>query len=795
MLIRNYFFLFLLQFIQINLFAQKATISGFVRESKSNEVIVGAKIFSLNERQGGYSNGSGYFSLTLPVSDYELIIDAFGYQRQKIKLSIQSDTIINFYLALDKLQYIEEVTVKATMNQSIDDQNIGEINVPLEQLKNIPNLTGEPDVIKAYQLMPGVQGGAEGTSGLFVRGGTPDQNLFLLDDLPLYYVSHIGGFVSTFDPNAINDIKLYKGGFPARYGGRLSSVVDITMKDGNQDKIKGEVAVGLLTTKLQLDGPFSKDSSWTYFLSGRRFNLDLFTRLYALIDSQGESSAGYTFYDLNGKLVKRFKNGGKLGLTLYEGRDRVFLNAKKKSKSLNDVSYKYKSNVKWGNFMLNLFYSKPLGSKLFGDFSLGTTNFKYFNDVNSRYSNKGETELVNQSRIKFVSKINDIIAKAKLQYSVNPSYNFLTGITSTLHFFTPGDIQYSKKEDDESFVEGNKVLAFENNIFIENNIKIGKKFTVNAGVNYTTFVLSDTTFHSLQPRVSASWEIFKGFSLQCGYSRMTQNLHYLTNSGIGLPSDIWIPVSKKMKPENSNQYNVGFTYTLKNRKFPLNFIIEGYYKDLSNLIDFKGGSNIFQTTGIEEKIAIGGVGEIYGLEVLIQKKVGKLTGWISYTLSKNTRKFDEVNNGIPYPFRFDRTHDFSITLSYEINQKIQITGAWVYNTGTAITLAQAKYNLVDIDYEYENSSVHDQFYHFDEAHLYNGKNSVRLPSYHRLDVGVKLIKKKKKGVRTWYFGVYNLYNRQNPFLLFYKKNNENQVKLHQLTIFPIIPSFSYSFVF
>jgi len=770
-------------------------MSGFVRDAETNEVLVDAKVYSPNLNQGAITNTSGYFSLTLPSADYDLVIDAFGFERQLLSISLQSDTVINFFLKVDKVQELDEIQVVSNEDDSFGKTKIGLINVPLEQLKSIPNLAGEPDIVKAFQLMPGVQSGSEGTSGLYVRGGTPDQNLFLLDNTPLYYVSHIGGFVSTFDPNAINSIKLFKGGFPARYNGRLSSVIDIKMKDGNQKKTRGEVAVGLLTTKFQIDGPLSKDSSITYFFSARRFNMDLFTRILARIDSKGESSAGYTFYDLNGKLVKRFNNNGKLALTLYEGRDRIFVNASKKAETTSGISYKNKSNVRWGNFMANLNYTQSFGDKLFGDFALATTNFKYTTDANGRYSNPGQQELVHQSRIKFVSEVNDIILKGQLEYEVSPSYKLIGGATSTFHLFTPGRVKYVKQNASDTLIGDDKINAFENNVFIENQLKLGDKFDINFGLNFTSFLMKDTTFNSFQPRLTASWEIYDNLVLQGGYSRMNQNMHYLTNSGTGLPSDLWIPVSKKMLPEVSNQYNIGFTYSLKKRKFPLNFILEGYYKDLSNLIDYREGSNLFQASQLEDKIVSNGTGKVLGVELLIQKKIGRLTGWVGYTLSKNTRQFDEVNNGEPYPFIFDRRHDVSLTLSYKVNENVQITGTWVYATGSPVTLAKAKYDLVGLDYDYSYNSINDQFQYFNDAHVYDGKNNARLPDYHKLDVGVRLSKVKPRGLRTWYFGLYNAYNRQNPFFLFYKENSQGEVTLHQLTLFPIIPSFSYSFVF
>jgi len=774
-------------------FSQHITISGFVRDAISQEVVVGARVYLPEYQIGAITNSSGYFTFIASSNDKNtmLTVNFVGYETYQNSIAMNRDIRLNVNLIVKTK---DEVEIIAKDPMRMPNPEIGVLRMPVEQLRNIPNLGGEPDVIKAFQLMPGVSGGSEGTSGLFVRGGTPDQNLFLLDNVPLYYVNHVGGFISTFDPNAINDVKLYKGGFPAQYAGRLSSVVDITAKDGNTNAKKGEFSLGLLTMKFQIDGPFKKDSSLTYFFSARRFNFDLITRPLGNIVNRFQGTAGYTFYDINGKLTKRFSDGSKLSLTVYEGRDNFFFNGRSTKNTSPDVRYRFNSNVRWGNFMTTLNYSKPVTSKLFANINLATTNFKYVTDVRTRFSDPNETALKNQSRIKFTSGISDIILNTNFDYLVNKKYSIAFGMTNTYHIFTPGRIDYENPFMQDTVYGEKRTHAYENNMFIENRYKLNDKIFFNAGLNFTSFVLSDTAFFSLQPRLTFTIQLKNDLTLQGGYSRMVQNIHNLTSAGVGFTADLWIPVSRNLIPEKSNQFNLGLTYSLRNRKFPLNFVLEGFYKDMNNLIDYKEGTNIFMGSDIEQKVIAGGLGEVYGVELFVQKSVGKLTGWFGYTWSKNMRQFDEINNGTPFPFVFDRRHDISIVGSYQINEKIQLTASWVYSTGNAITLVQSQYNVADINYV-PAYFVGEEFYFFNNAHYYDGKNSTRMPAFHKLDIGFNFKKEKSKGVRTWFVGVYNVYNRQNPFFLFYKENNQGVNSLHQLTMFPIIPSFNYSFAF
>lgn len=771
-----------------DLYAQsdRFVVSGYVRDAFTQEAIVGAKISISNLGIGTVSNAQGAYSLAVStkVQNVSIQISATGFKTLQKVVVISSDLNLNFELSVSVTKDVEIFYVDSAQLQNPE---IGVLSIPMAQIKNIPSLGGEPDILKAFQLMPGVQGGQEGSSGIYVRGGTPDQNLFLLDDVPLYNVNHIGGFFSTFDANTIESVKLYKGGFPAQYAGRLSSVMDIRVKEGNSKKHKGELAVGLLTSKINFEGPLGKDSSMSYLVSARRFNLDLFIRPIARVSTGGRNTAGYTFYDLSGKFVKQFKNGDRLSFTIYEGRDRIFLQGSRRQSGENGVAYSFRSNINWGNFMSSLSYSKQLNPRSNLLFSLSTTNFRYSNSTSAKYSDIGSNDLVNRSKVEFISGINDVIGKVHFESQVTDYYQIKSGISVTGHRFTPGKIAVSVFETDSVF-GADYLYAAETNTYFENHLKIGKRISINAGLNFNSFFLKDTTFMAFQPRFMATFNFNEQLNLQIGYSRMTQNLHYLANSGVGMPSDVWLPATKDLVPEISNQYNLGLTYKIRNEKYPVNFVIEGFYKDMRNLIDYKDGVTIFSPSSIMQKILLNGTGIVYGAELLIQKSIGRLTGWVGYTWSKNTRQFDDLNFGNPYPFVFDRRHELSVVLSYKFKENIVINASWVYMTGNAITLGQGNQLAPNIGF-------YPPGYFFHDSHMYNGKNGYRLPSFHKLDFSVSFTKRKTKGVRTWNFGVYNAYNRNNPLFLFYQHNNEGKVTLHQLTLFPIIPSLSYSFIF
>ncbi|WP_107040343.1 TonB-dependent receptor [Brumimicrobium mesophilum] len=776
----KWLFLIFLSFSGISS-TQECYFSGYIMDFSSNEPIADVIILEEGTSNYQFTNPQGYFSF--PILDnrenVKLKITSFAYVPLVFEVNcIAKDTVL--FLRRDDVQKFEEVTV--TARKQIE---IGVISLPIERLKQIPMLGGEPDIIKALQLQPGIQGGKEGTSGLIVRGGTPDQNLFLLDNVPVYNINHIGGFLSTIDANAIRSVKVYKGNFPAQYSGRLSSVLDIRMKNGNQKKKSREVQIGLLSTKLQFEGPVGKDSTWTYLASVRRFNLDIFTSLYFLWTEKNENF-GYTFFDSNFKLVKRFKDNSTLSFGYYGGRDKIFANA---GESLFDSPSRFTSKIKWGNFLGYAQYNKAINKKLFYDANLASTYFFFSNKTNLKETLPDGSE--KNTGINFKSNITDLMLKQSLTFKLHPKWTIKGGWNTIAHSYLPGRIE-SLGNGKDTIIGNEKIRAWENNLYIENQLKLAEKLKANLGFNLSTFTSQGRTFVSPEPRALLQYFPNETFSIQAGYARMQQFMHLLSNNGGGIPNDIWIPATSEMLPEESDQFSAGIVFPNLFKQFPLDVTIEGYYKTLNNLIDYKEGSTLISPESLSSKVETNGEGKVFGFEFLIQRNIGKVNGWASYTYSNNQRKYDQVNDGNWYPFRFDRKHEISLVLNYEINERIDVSATWIYMSGEAFTLAQGKY-------EYQTPSIQDYYIGYDPlgnlAHIYDGKNSVRLPAYHRLDIGVNLKKQKEKGMRIWSFSLYNAYNQKNAFFYFYKKNEAGINTLHQVTVFPIIPNFSYRFIF
>jgi hypothetical protein len=766
-------------------FSQK-NIQGFTSDKKSGEKLIGCSVYISGTNDGITSNNYGFFSIKINHLPVLLVFSYIGYTSDTIKFSSSNENA-NVLLS-PKTNDLQGVEIKA-VGTSVAAPRTGILKIPIQQIKLLPALGGEVDVLKAFQLMPGVQGGNEGTSGLYVRGGTPDQNLILLDDIPLYYVNHIGGFVSVFDINAINDVKLIKGGFPARYGGRLSSVVDIRMKSGNPESIKGEFSIGTLATRLFLEGPlFNKNTR--FMVSMRRCNLDLASRLITKMGSGNEYSAGYTFYDLYTKVTHDFNLKNSVSLSFYNGRDNIFFNQKDKVASSSGTFYDYQANIKWGNTLASLKWNHQYNSKLFGSLTLAYTHFDYLNRVKYEQKDKTSKDVLERASTSFVSGVNDLILKKDFDYYFSNNVSIKMGASFTHHKFNPGLNIYSASSGDTTF-GSTKLTSDEIIIYAESELTLTKKINANVGFHFNSYIVNNYTFPSLQPRVTLNYIIKQDWSVKASYVYMQQNLHLLSNNGAGLPTDLWVPATPTTRPQYSHLYSIGVYHTIKNSGIEIN--MEGYYKTLSNQIEFSEGASFFGgANNWEDKIERGGKGKSYGIELLVQKKQGRLTGWIGYTLSYNYRKFDNINKGNWYPFKFDRRHYFTLVANYTVKKNIIISTDFVLNTGNAITLPDGKYPT--INYEYENVtnnpiSVFRQT--LDATYTYPGRNQSRMPVYHRLDVSARFIKEKKKGTREWVISIYNVYSHQNPYFVYLDYDKDKNLHLYQICLFPIIPSVSY----
>jgi outer membrane receptor for ferrienterochelin and colicin len=808
--------LVLFSILTLNVFAQRMTISGYITDKESGERLIGASVYDKNTLQGTTANNFGFYSISLPVGKVSLIVSFIGYSPQLFELNLTSDITLNIPLILT-INELGEITVVGNKVNKVEETQMSSIDIPIQKLQRIPVIMGEADVLKVIQLLPGVQSGTEGTSGIYVRGGGPDQNLFLLDGVPVYNASHLLGFFSVFNPDAVKTIKLYKGGFPARFGGRLSSVVDISMKDGNMKKIRGDFSIGIISSKLSLEGPIVKDKT-SFMLSMRRTYLEVLTiPLFWYINSQTNNentSGGVYFHDLNLKLNHIFNERSRLYLSGYLGKDKGYGNTSNEysytgfenkpvsQKSENDFG------LGWGNNIASIRWNYLLNNRLFSNTTLTYSRYRF--EVESDYTTEDLIAKTSaEDYFRYFSGIEDWAAKIDFDYFPSPRHDIKFGGSFSNHHFSPGvsrvkfDSGLTDPEAGTDTTFGNQdIYANELSFFAEDDITLTDKLKINAGLHLSVFMVDEKTFVNLQPRLSLRFKASDNLSLKASYSRMAQHVHLLTTSGINLPTDLWLPVTKNFDPPISDQVALGMALNLPKG---LEFTMEGFYKTMNNLIEYKEGASFMGSAMNWENKVEKGKGWSYGLEVMLEKTIGKTTGWIAYTWSKTERQFANLNFGNVFPAKYDRRHDISIVVTHEFNKRIDISGTWVYGTGNAVTLAIMDFPQANIPNTGNN--------YFDNSNLpdYGGRNNYRMPAYHRLDIGVNFHKEKKHGIRTWSFSVYNAYNRQNPFMLMWgskggdyvfdpvtgisTQTTPRQTVLKQFSLFPLIPSISYSFKF
>lgn len=806
---------FLLLTIAIQAFAQRYTVSGYITDKASGETLISATVFNANSLKGATTNTFGYYSLTLPAGNVSLEFSYIGYKTFREEFVLQGDMVLNILLDQDNL--LEEVTVIGTRKESwVRGTQMSAVEVPIEQIKNIPTLLGENDLIKALQLLPGVQSGTEGSAGLYVRGGGPDENLLLLDGVPLYNVNHMLGFFSVFNSDAIKNVTLYKGAFPARFGGRLSSVVDVQMKDGDNKKIRGTASIGLIASKVQLEGPILNEKT-TFNVSLRRTYIDILAQpIIKLAQNEndgGISGAGYYFYDMNAKFTHKLSDKDKLYLSTYLGDDAVYM--KSNNRNVHGAHFESKDHTKinwdWGNAIAALRWNRILNNKLFMNTTASFT--RYRSALSSNYESNSwynyeqeQTHTSEESKVTYNSGITDWTVKNDFDYTPNTYHDIKFGTSYTYHTFTP-DVTSMKFVDSEQTqhnidtVGGSpKVYAHETSAYLEDNISLGKMLKLNLGMHFSSFHVDNSNYFSLQPRAGLRLLINDNLSLKAGYASMSQYIYMLSNNNISMPTDLWVPATSNIKPMESHQYALSAFYTLKDIA---NFSVEGYYKTMDNLIEYKDGASFMgASTNWEDKVSLGR-GVAYGVELLAQRSFGKTTGWVGYTWSKSDRIFDQpgnvINKGEWFPAKYDRRHDFNITATHKFSEKIDFSASWIFSSGNAATLAFHEYVAAD-------SPTYNHKYYYPGKYSYvESRNNFRYNNYHRLDLGVNFHKTTKRGnLRTWNVSIYNAYSRPNPFYVYVSeeiiidpKTEERKMKnvLMQSTLFPIIPSVTYTIKF
>lgn len=779
-------------FLANSSWAQKFTISGYIRDGASGESLIGANVWDRNSSSGTSTNAFGFYSLTLPADSVRLLTSYVGYGPQQISFSLEKDTVINFSLAGDAL--LDEIVISAQDADKIQEiSQMSSISVPLEQIKNLPALLGEVDVLKTLQLLPGVQSGNEGTSGLYVRGGGPDQNLILLDGVPVYNASHLFGFFSVFNADAINHVELIKGGFPARYGGRLSSVIDISMKEGNMKEFHGEGSIGLVASKLTLEGPIINDKT-SFIVSGRRTYIDLLARPLIRAQTDGDETVGYYFYDLNAKLNHRFSDRDRLYLSAYLGDDRFYARYRgdyevQEGIRLQDEN---EAGLNWGNLTSALRWNHTYTPKLFSNLTLTYSRYRF--NISEEYRNEiydfEEQQVeVDQGLSRYLSGIEDLGAKIDFDYLPSPRHFVRFGGSAIHHTFRPGALNI-RFEDNfaedalDTLIGSQQTRAVELFTYIEDDFELSSRLKINAGLHLSAFLVNGEQYVSLQPRIAARYLISDEMSLKASYVQMAQFIHLLTNSGIGLPTDLWVPATEQIKPQRAQQFALGIARNLPG-KFELS--LEGYYKDMYNLIEYKEGASFINVNqDWQTKVAVGD-GRSYGAELLLQKKEGRTTGWLGYTLSWTDRQFAELNFGKRFPYKYDRRHDLGIALVHKWREKIDLSMSWVYGTGNAVSLPTAVYRGRN---EWDGNINESVYY-------YGDRNSYRMRAFHRLDASITFNKKTRWGERDWVLGIYNVYSRRNPFYIYLQEGfaDGEESRFRQVSLFPIIPSFSYRFKF
>ncbi len=773
-----------LLFLSFSALSQNSrTLNGYISSKKSGEKLIGATIYDTVHKVGTTTNEYGFYSLSIPNEPTVLRITNFGFDPYFLEASLQKN---EHNIIVSEINELNEVVVTATSGsrRSVESTNIGTMELSMEKVDKLPVLLGEKDVLKILQLMPGVKSGGEGSSGIYVRGGGPDQNLILLDGVPVYNASHLFGFFSVFNSDALSQTTLTKGGFPARYGGRVSSVLDMRMKEGNNQKFNVEGSIGIIASRLLVEGPLNKGKT-AFIISGRRTYLDALIKPFQKQDAKG----GYYFYDLNAKINHKINDKHHLYLSGYFGQDKAaFKTNYGGGDNFNSYSTKDETGIKWGNAIAAIRWNYKIRPKLFTNttFTYSKYLFNIYSDSKSTSISDGVSTNSSYSFL-YYSGIDDWTGKTDFTYLPNPNHTIKFGISDIYHTFRPGVTTSSSQYQSESYSlkEGSaNQFAHETSSYIEDDHKISNKLKINYGIHNSTFFVGKKAYNELQPRISANYILTENSSLKFGYSRTAQFLHLLSNTGIGLPTDLWVPATERIAPVTANQVSIGYNREIKKQ---FNFVVEGYYKKMDHLIQYKEGASFFsQNTDWQSKVE-SGQGWAYGGEVLLEKRQGKLTGWIGYTLSWTERQFDNINFGERFPYRYDRRNDISVVLTYKANKTWDFGMVFVYGTGNAVTLATQTYQLAP-------NPITSGYFNNSTINYFSSINNYRMPAYHRMDIGANRTRQKTWGETVLSLSIYNVYNRQNAYFLFTEQKG-SKVVLKQASVFALIPSISWKFKF
>jgi hypothetical protein len=755
---------------------KKHTISGYVNDKENGETLIGANIYQSETKTGATTNIYGFYSLTLPEGKYKISFSYIGYSETIYDINLDSDKTLDIELSAAANVISEVVISDKKSNDNITNNEMSLFRLDNKAISQIPTFMGESDLVKAVQLMPGVSIASEGSSSFIVRGGSADQNLILLDEATVYNPSHLLGFFSVFNSDAIKDVKLYKGDIPAANGGRLSSLLDVRMKDGNKKNFDANGGIGLISSRLTIEGPIVKDKA-SFIISGRRTYADLFFPLFEKKDSLLSQTTLY-FYDLNAKINWDISAKDRIFISSYMGKDVFRFTGQ---------------DINWGNNTETFRWNHIYNPKLFSNLTLLYSDYKYF------LGNEEGTP-----KFTWKSNLRDYGLRYDFTSYPNSKNTLRFGVTGTFHEFNPGVFNV-KMEDTTFLFKLNESQAIEYAGYISNDHRISGNLTLNYGLRFsgfsnigeatvnrydTAYSFVDTvhyakgeiynTYTGFEPRFGLTWVINEKSSVKAAYNRTMQYVQLASNSSGGNPLDIWFPASPNVKPQSGHQVNAGY---FRNFEKPgLETSVELFYKRMFDQVDFKDYANLLLNDRMEAELRFGDA-QAYGAEFLVRRNTGKLTGWVSYTLSRSERTIIGINNNNTYLSNFDRTHNLSVVASYEITPRLSISANWVYISGVPATLPIGRYY-------FGNTLIP----------VYSDRNEARLPDYHRMDVSITLKNKNKKERRfnsEWNLSVYNVYNRKNPYSYYFEtqKDNPQVIKSYKMSLLPIVPSITYNFTF
>ncbi len=746
---------------------EKYTISGYLKDASSKEGLIGATVYVNELATGTASNAYGFYSLTLQEGVYNLSFNYLGYDTQEKEITLNKDFDLNVFLE-EFSSELGEVVVTDTKLKAIENverAQVGIVDLQAKELKELPALGGEKDILKALVLLPGVQSGSEGTAGFYVRGGGPDQNLILLDEAVVYNPYHLFGFLSVFNVDAIKNVSLIKGGYPAKFGGRLSSILDISMKDGDMSSFHGEGGIGTVFSRLTLEGPILKDKA-SLLVSGRRTYLDQLIKAVVPADLEEEIPQLF-FYDLNAKFNYKFSDKDRIFLSAYNGRDQFQVDVPSDS-----VAFR----VPWGNTTATIRWNHLFSNKLFANTSL------IFNDYEFKFEFTDDIENI---EVGIKTGIRDYNAKLDFDYFPNIDHLVKFGGQFTQHQFTPSISQALLEVEEIEGIEQDTTIQFNNQvidvqegaIYVSDEWRINNTVSVQGGLRMPFFIADSVNYVRLEPRLIAKVSLSEGSSLKGSFTVMNQFVHLVTNSGVSFPWDVWIPSSNIIKPKRATQVSAGYFRNFFDNTYE--FSAEGYYKKMENLIEYQEGASILSQQNIEDQVTFGD-GWSYGAELFIRKRTGRVNGWIGYTWSKSDRKFDDLNGGRTFAAKYDRRHDLSVVAFYDLNENWSFTGVLVYGSGHSLTLATGD---------------------FLDNQQFTERNGFKLKAYNRFDLGLKYVAKPDAKFQSIFrFDIYNVFNRRNPYFLTLTERDDpfsqgDKNVITQISLLPMIPAFSWNFKF